>query len=356
MPTYRTDFFDRVAVFLGEGFTVHYSPTDMGTLSVPIHQPWAKRLPPMRYVAPGIEWQPGVLSVPLRRGDVVVVSGAPRNLSNMLMLIRARIAGARTIWWGHYWSSTSSTFRFRIRLMLMKLANAVLFYTDHEVGEYRARLGRHDRRRVVGLNNGINIDPIIPLRAPYEANKRDKAIMFVGRLTEKTELEILLHSLADPRLDDVKLNIIGDGQQRDSLEALARSLAINDRITWHGGSTDEQTIARIANNCQIFAYPGAVGLSLLHAMAYGLPAVVHNDRWGHMPEIAAFYKAKSGLTFSRGDPQSLTITILKALRTVTQDQSWSEAAIRVSDRDFNTARMAERFRDLVLYLKTQKRC
>jgi len=240
--------------------------------------------------------------------------------------------------------------------MLMKLANAVLFYTDHEVGEYRARLGRHDRRRVVGLNNGINIDPIIPLRAPYEANKRDKAIMFVGRLTEKTELEILLHSLADPRLDDVKLNIIGDGQQRDSLEALARSLAINDRITWHGGSTDEQTIARIANNCQIFAYPGAVGLSLLHAMAYGLPAVVHNDRWGHMPEIAAFYKAKSGLTFSRGDPQSLTITILKALRTVTQDQSWSEAAIRVSDRDFNTARMAERFRDLVLYLKTQKRC
>lgn len=309
----------------------------------------------MRTVAPGLEWQPGVMSVPLHRGDVVVVSGAPRNLSNMLMLVRARMAGAHTVWWGHYWSSSSRTSRFLIRLLLMKMADAVLFYTDQEVDEYRTGLGQRDRRRVTALNNGIDVDPIIALRAPYEVNKRDRAILFIGRLTEKAELETLLHALADPRLGDVNLNVIGDGQQRDSLEALARSLGINGRINWHGGSTDEQTIASIANNCQIFAYPGAVGLSLLHAMAYGLPVVVHDDRWSHMPEIAAFYKAKSGLTFCRGNSQSLTLTLLEALDTVAKDRSWSEAAISISDTDFNTAKMAERFCDLILYLTSQKR-
>lgn len=355
MPAYRINFFDRVAASLGEGFTVYYSPTDMGALNVPVYKPWATRLAPMRRLVPGLEWQPGVLSVPLRRGDVVVVSGAPRNLSNMLMLIRARLAGACTVWWGHYWSSTSRSSRFHLRLLLMKMANAILFYTDHEVEEYRAGPGHGDRRRVTALNNGIDVDPIISLRAPYDAKKRDKDILFIGRLTKKAELATLLYALADPMLDDVKLDVIGDGEQRVSLEALAQSLAIDGRITWHGGLTDEPSIASIANNCQIFVYPGAVGLSLLHAMAYGLPAVVHDDRWSHMPEIAAFFKAASGLTFRRGNTQSLVVALVNALNTTSQDPSWSEAATCISDKEFNTGEMAKRFCELVLQLASLKK-
>ena len=37
---------------------------------------------------------------------------------------------------------------------------------------------------------------------------------------------------------------------------------------------------------RIFVYPGEVGLSLIHAMAYGLPCLVHSDRLKHMPEIS----------------------------------------------------------------------
>lgn len=349
-PTYRIDFFDRLAKALGDGFSVHYSPVDMGALSVSIRKPWAKLLAPMRRMAPGLEWQPGVLSAPIRRGDVVVVSGAPRNLSHMLMLVRARLAGARTIWWGHYWSSTSKVSRFRLRLMLMRLADAILFYTDHEVEEYRAGPGRRDRRPVRALNNGINVDPIIALRKPYEAGDRDSTILFIGRLTEKTELNILLQALADPRLNDVKLHIIGDGSQREELEALCRNLSLEGRVVWHGSTTDERRIADVANRCRLFAYPGGVGLSLIHAMAYGLPVVVHDDRWSHMPEIAAFYKAKCGLVFRRGDPQSLATALVEALDTAAKDRTWSDAAIRVADTDFNTREMAERFCRLALNL------
>ena len=68
---------------------------------------------------------------------------------------------------------------------------------------------------------------------------------------------------------------------------------------------EEPDIAQIANRCRLFVYPGGVGLSLIHAMAYGLPSIIHDDRWRHMPEIAAFQDGRTGRTFEREDPGSL---------------------------------------------------
>lgn len=348
LPAYRLDFFERVAQKLGTGFGVCYSPADMGALSAQSSEPsWARRLAPMRRILPGLEWQSGVLSTPVRRGDVVVILGAPRNISNMLMLVHARLKGARTIWWGHYWSSTSKPHRFILRLLLMRLANALLFYTDQEVDEYRRNHGKRDRRIVTALNNGINVEPIAALREPYDASTRDNSILFLGRLTKKAQLSVLLTALADPRLRNVRLNIVGDGPERSRLEALAKELAIDSQIIWHGGTTEEPAIASIANECRLFVYPGGVGLSLLHAMAYGLPVVVHEDRWRHMPEIAAFYSAESGVTFAPGNSESLANAIVATLDFTATDNSWSEASIKVADTEFNTREMANRFCTLI---------
>lgn len=355
LPAYRLDFFERVAQKLGTGFGVCYSPTDMGALSARSSEPsWARRLGPMRRILPGLEWQSGVLSTPVRRGDVVVISGAPRNVSNMLMLIQARLKGARTIWWGHYWSSTSKTHRLILRILLMKLANALLFYTDQEVDEYRRNHGKPDRRIVTALNNGINVNPIQALREPYDPDGRKNAILFLGRLTKKAELPVLLNALSDPRLRNVRLNIVGDGPERPMLEEFAGKLGISGQIVWHGGTTEEPEIASIANQCRLFVYPGGVGLSLLHAMAYGLPVVVHDDRWRHMPEIAAFYRAESGATFTPGNPESLVSAIVAALEFTATDNSWSEASIKIADTEFNSQEMANRFCKLVSHLLTNR--
>lgn len=352
LPRYRLDFFERVERRFGERFTVYYSQTDMGALTASISdRRWARRLSPMRALLPGLEWQPGVLSTPVRRGDIVVVCGGPRTISSMLMLIWAGLRGAKTVWWGHYWSGTSKTHRFFLRRQLMRLASALLFYTDQEVEEYKVSHGKHDRRIVTALNNGIDVDPIAALRAPYDPAKRDKAVLFIGRLTAKAELPLLLKALADPRLGDVRLEVIGDGEERRLLEALAGTLALGDRIVWHGGTTDEAAIARIANNCRLFVYPGGVGLSLLHAMAYGLPVVVHDDRRAQMPEIAAFYRAGNGLSFRRGDSAALANALVLAFERVTVDRTWSDAAIGVTENDFNTKEMAERFCKLMAHLE-----
>ncbi|WP_371347707.1 glycosyltransferase family 4 protein [Ancylobacter sp. IITR112] len=344
LPSYRVDLFERVAEKMSCPVEVWHSSAQLGVLTQRDERfAWERLLPPIRRLLPGLDWQSGVLTTPVGPGDVVVLSGAPRNVSNMLMLVRARWRGARTVWWGQYWSSTSRTHRFLLRLLLMKLSHAILFYTDDECEAYRNGLGRGDARPVEALNNGINVAPILAERAPYVPGQRARSLLFIGRLTEKAELGILLDALARPELADVRLEIVGDGEERAALEEKAARLGLEGRLGWHGGMTDERAIAAIANRCRLFVYPGGVGLSLLHAMAYGLPVVVHDDRWRHMPEIAAFHRARCGLTFEKDNPAALAGAISEALAVTEVDDNWSVAAARVAEKEFNTEEMARRF-------------
>ncbi len=347
LPVYRIDFFFRVFQKFGDKFTVYYSPTEMGALTEGISQyRWAKRLGRIGTPLPGIEWQRGALSVPIKRGDIVVLMGA-RSLTNLLIVLRGRLAGARTVWWGHYWSSTSKSYRYAIRMLLTRLSNAVLFYTDQEIEEYRKNYGVSDKRLVGALNNGINVTFIQTLRASYQAEKRRKKIVFIGRFTNKSGLGELLEALSSKELHDVELEVLGDGPDALRLRRLAITLGIADRILWHGGTVDEEQIASVMNRCRLFVYPGGVGLSLIHAMAYGLPAIVHSDRWRHMPEITAFTAGETGLCFPKHDIEGLAKAISSGINDDEALEKWSQNCIHRADSIYNTKIMAERFYEFV---------
>ena len=357
LPAYRIDFFDRVADRLGSDFTVYYSPQDMGALTAEASQHrWAQPIGRIKRVAPGLNWQRGTLSFPIARGDIVVVSGAPRELSNLALLHRARRVGARTVWWGQYWSASSRRWRFLLRSRLMRAADALLFYTDAEVSAYHeARSGRHEQRIVMALNNGIDTVPVAEHRARYIAAGRPRSLLFIGRLTTKSDFGLLLEALSRPELSDIRLEVVGDcpGQPEDeSFKTRARELGLDARITWNGSTTDEAKIAAVANRTSLFVYPGAVGLSLIHAMAYGLPAVLHADRLRHMPEIAAFEDKVTGRAFARGDADSLAETLATCLGDQTARDAWSAACIERTEVSYNTRSMAERFGELLERLRS----
>lgn len=351
VASYRVGFFDRVAARLGDRFVVYASARHRGVTKGPAEaHSWERRLGPVRALLPGLEWQPGAIAVPVRRGDVVVVSGEPRCLSNLGLLLKARLAGARVIWWGQYWSATSRSWRKRLRLAMTRLCHALLFYTEAEAAAYvRGRTGVDDR--VFALNNGIETGDIAVRRAPYDARIRGRRLLFLGRLIDKAELDLLLRALADPACADVRLEVIGGGEAEGALRALARTLGVQERVSWRGSTVDEDRIAEVANTCAAFVYPGAVGLSLIHALAYGLPAIVHDDRWRHYPEIAALCPGGNGLVFRRGDAASLARTISAALNDLAGLERMSAEAVETTRRSFNAEDMAERFCRVVSFLE-----
>lgn len=357
-PDYRVSFFQLLYRELNGNLEVWASkpPGSLGGLAQRSSaEPWLRQLGKMRSLGGGLSWQGGAVRLPLRDVDVLVVCGEPRVISNMILLLRARILGVTTVWWGHYWSSTTRTHRFIVRWLLMRIAHALLFYTDLEVDDYRGGLGRFDKRIVDALNNGIDVEPIKRFRLSYESKQRDKQILFIGRLTDKANLALLLRALSMPSLQDVSLYVIGDGEEMMDLKAKCAELRLADRVEWLGSVTNEEEIARIANRSRIFVYPGSVGLSLVHSFAYGLPAVIHNDRWLHMPEFAAFSSEGNGRTFQVNSYEDLAKVISELIDDHYTLSQLSCGAIATSDKKFNTADMLRRFNLFLDRLKVRAR-
>ena len=226
----------------------------------------------------------------------------------------------------------------------MRAAHGLLFYSEREVEAYRATLaGGRDLRPVGALNNGVDTAPIAARRAPYRASDREQAALFVGRLTDKSRLGLVLEALARPEAAGMALHVIGDGDEAGALRDMADRLGVAARLTWHGATTDEDRIAEVANRSRVFLYPGDVGLSLIHGLAYGLPAVVHGNAADHMPEIAAFLPETNGRSFRYDDVADLAAIAGGLVDDTATLDRMSQAAVETVEREFNTARMAERF-------------
>jgi glycosyltransferase involved in cell wall biosynthesis len=136
---------------------------------------------------------------------------------------------------------------------------------------------------------------------------------------------------------------IGSGEEEARLRQRSAELGIADRIAWHGGTVGERQIAEIANTCKVFTYAGSVGLILIHGFAYGLPAIVHYNRWEHGPEIAALRPGENGVTFKQGDATSLAKAAAALVSDPHRLSTMSAAAIATTEQSFNASDMAERF-------------
>jgi glycosyltransferase involved in cell wall biosynthesis len=234
----------------------------------------------------------------------------------------------------------------------MQLSDAILFYTDKEVDEYLAAKGG-SHKAVLALNNGIETQEIVRLRQPYVPSSRPRDLLFIGRLTPKAELALLLDALSLPGCTTVRLDVIGGGEVEASLRRRCAELGIAGRVAWHGGTVDEQRIAKIANSCKAFVYPGSVGLSLIHGLTYGLPAIVHDDRWRHMPEIAALHAGENGVMFKQGDAASLAQAVAALLAEPERLTAMSAAAIATTSHSFNAADMTDRFFSAINAVQTK---
>ena len=343
-PHYRESFFRRLFDDERISGILYFSPMtpEVNSGQEQIYQ-WAKTIGSIWSLPLGLGWQSGALAVPIRCEDILVISGNPRLLSNLVVAVKGKLRGATIIWWSHYWSANSKSWRFSLRLLLMRMADALMFYTDEEVTHYHEKTRRKDSRVIFALNNGIELEPVRAARSlRYRLSQRPRDLLFIGRITSKSQLELLIEALAQPSAD-FTLDVIGDGPEAANSRLLAKRLGVADRIVWHGESTDEALIATVANSCKVFVYPGAVGLSLIHGLAYGLPAIVHDNRWKHMPEIAALRPGVNGATFRYGDVTSLAEVIRGILDRPDGLERMSKEALNTTEKSFNTADMASRF-------------
>lgn len=125
------------------------------------------------------------------------------------------------------------------------------------------------------ISCGLHIDHYTPNLAPRTEN----VVLFLGRIEAEKHIEELLRAAA--KLDhelDVKVEIIGDGEQRPALEKLAAQLGIAHRVHF-AGHAPESYLKQQLTRASVFAIPSRAELqsiATMEAMASGLPVIGAN--------------------------------------------------------------------------------
>jgi glycosyltransferase involved in cell wall biosynthesis len=153
-------------------------------------------------------------------------------------------------------------------------------------------------------------------RLRYRVPQRP-TIAFVGRLDPEKNLDVLVHALPAVRrqVADAQLMLVGTGDQRRRLEALARLLGVADGVIFTGFVDDADLPAAYAA-MDVFVNPGTAELQslvILEAMASGLPVLAANA--SALPHLV--HDGHNGFLFPPGD----SVTVADRLVAVLSDHA-----------------------------------
>jgi glycosyltransferase involved in cell wall biosynthesis len=239
-------------------------------------------------------------------------------------------------------------------------AASTVLANSQGIAELARRHGARDAR-VVHLGTDLP-EPRgardLPARAHSPRREpRPPTLVTVAHLVSRKRHADVLRAMAvlAKRYPTLRYEIVGDGPERPSLEALARRLEVAERVDFAGQLPHEQAVAR-ARACTLFAMPSteeAFGVAYIEAMAGGVPAIGCRGEPGP-EEIAAagdgFVLVPPGdierltqrIDELLSDPHRLREASMRARETVTAHFSWRacgeqtlaayEHALRVGSR------------------------
>jgi len=171
--------------------------------------------------------------------------------------------------------------------------------------------------KIIG-NREIEIIPMGSGATENEGGKEDRAkyddkirILFVGRLIKLKGVVHLIEALKMLDLEKHRLDIVGDGPERERLEEMAADSS--SQIKFHGYLKGEKLEA-MYNMADIFVLPSIVddhgyteglGTVIIEAIICGIPVIGSNV--GGIPDI--IIDKKTGLLVSQKDPKSIADAI-----------------------------------------------
>jgi L-malate glycosyltransferase len=159
--------------------------------------------------------------------------------------------------------------------------------------------------RISVILNGIEVDNYRPCDAQGRQTIRERLglpvnaniIVHVARHHPVKDQATLLQGFANVQHPNSLLVMVGDGPLRGDLEGLAQELGISSRVRFVGIQSNVRDWLAAADVFALTSVSEAASLTVLEAMATGLPVVVSNV--GGNPEMVTH--EKEGLLFPRGD-------------------------------------------------------
>jgi glycosyltransferase involved in cell wall biosynthesis len=186
--------------------------------------------------------------------------------------------------------------------------------------------------KVVTIWNGIDVTQF-----DYAGARTDGPVVTVARLSPEKDIATLLRAAAIAREEHhgLRLEIAGDGACLPSLQTVTRELGLGEQVRFLGRVRD---VPAVLGRASLFVLPSlteGVSLTLLEAMARGLPVVA--TRVGGNPEVVV--EGETGLLVPPGSPPELARAMLRLQRDPDRSRRMGLAGRKRVERHFDIRRM-----------------
>jgi glycosyltransferase involved in cell wall biosynthesis len=169
-------------------------------------------------------------------------------------------------------------------------------------------------------------------------------LLFVGRLNKQKGIELLLHALSRIPNSDLYLDVVGDGDDREALQAVAQVLGVGDRIQWHGTLPQPKLVDfyRRATALVVPSVDEGLGLVAVEAQLCETPVVAFHS--GGLPDI--IQHDRTGVLVNDVDAGALAAALVSLLERDDRGASLGAAARLHALATFAPESVARRYADI----------
>lgn len=242
----------------------------------------------------------------------------------------------------------------RIWQSFLLLKASHVFAVTNEIKNILVREYRLPLERVSLVPNGYDEEIVKQLRSKSERTtcERTARLVFLGSLRRVKDPLNLIEAfhLISQRMDNVHLEIVGDGNLRSAVERKIDSYKLQDKVTLHGMLCHKRALEILSSSDIYILTSLSEGLptSLIEAMALGKAVVATNV--GGVPEVVR--NGENGLLAPPGLPERLAQSVEKLLGNEELAANLRKEAVE-SVKDYSWRRVAETYQTIYQEITNQ---
>ena len=271
-------------------------------------------------------WQKGVLRFLFKDYDNYIVADDIRCFSTWIFMILSRILNKKVYYWAHGWYGREGVFKSLLKRVFYRLPKGIFLYGNYS-RDIMIKNGFNSSNLWV-IHNSLSYSKQIRIRESISSNNiysqhflnNDPTIIYIGRLTSYKRLDMLIDAIYALNSQKTLCNLVfvGDGPEKEKLITLSKKHNIETRVWFYGECYDEFQNAQLISSADVCVSPGNIGLTAIHVMMYGTPAITHDCFQFQGPEFEAIKPGVTGEFYKYGDQKSLETTICEWFHTQSQ--------------------------------------
>lgn len=172
------------------------------------------------------------------------------------------------IWWGL--DEGGSALALKVKCLLARRDNPIVFYNSTVLSRFLG-FGLNKEKLFVA-NNTFHVENSVPC---FDHSVKNKFIN-VGTLDVRKQNDVTIKAfktILEQTKRDLKLVLIGDGQERNRLERVIAEEGLNGRVILIGRIENPELLVSYYQEAIASVSFGQAGLAVLQSMAFGVPFV-----------------------------------------------------------------------------------